>query len=40
MKNQKPILLFLLMFVLCAGACSFEPDMDRGKFKEVRAAQR
>ncbi len=38
MKNQKPVLIFLLMFVLFTGACSFEPDMDRGKFKSVAVA--
>ena len=38
MKNQKAVFIFLLMFVFFAGACSFEPDMDRGKFKRMSGA--
>ncbi|MDH4232269.1 MAG: hypothetical protein OEW04_09615 [Nitrospirota bacterium] len=38
MQNRKPVLSLILMFVLFACACSFEPDMDRGKFKKVSGA--
>ena len=38
MKNKRPVLTLIVMCVILAGACSFETDMDRGKFRKVSGA--
>jgi len=38
MKNKIHCLTLLMLIVCITGACSFEPDMDRKKFKSVAVA--